>query len=223
LHTLTLFNVTFDSKTKSENCHWKQFTVFKPLLCLSGSVGGYCQKQCGKIHADIFSHDGCKFSNAHTDDEKEELKKEHDLYMTERKKDKTTAKPVPKLNSAQKLSIEERVKDLILLKDEKNPVCLMCLPINNTACIPALKEYLNKNDYASLQAWFDKHTKYMIAIFVGLLPDALALVDKKMIFPLDKFKEFILCVKDVDGPIMPLDPRGHPCLLKLLSSVQAKI
>ena len=115
------------------------------------------------------------------------------------------------------------MKELIVLQDPKDPVCLMCSPIKNTECIPALKEFLTKDDFASLQAWFDKHSKYMIAVFVGMLPVALSLVEKKMNIPLDKFKEFILCVKDVDGPILPFDDRGHPCLLKLLSSVQAKI
>ena len=186
-------------------------------------MGGFCPKQCGKSHADIFSHDGCKFSNAHTDEEKEELKKEHDEYVTAKKKDRTTPKPALKLNAAQKVSIEERAKELIVLKDAKNPVCLMCEPIKDTTCLPALKKYLEDPCYETLQAWFDKHTKYLIAVFVGLLPVALALVEKKITFSLDKFKEFLLCVKDVDGPIMPFDPRGFPCLMKLLSSVQAKI
>lgn len=132
-------------------------------------------------------------------------------------------KPSLKLNAAQKASILSRAKDLIVLKSPKEPVCLMCSPIKNTECIPTLKEFINKKDFPSLQAWFEKHSKYMIAVFVGMLPVAHSLVERKMNISIDKFKEFIKCVKDVDGPILPFDDRGHPCLLKLLSSVQAKI
>ena len=197
--------------------------ALKTILCLASSVGGFCPKQCGKPHADIYGHDGCKHSNAHTDEEKEELKKEHEAYVRAKKLDKTTKKPALKLNASQKLSIEERAKELIVLKSEKDPACLMCEPVNETDCLPALKKYLDDPSYENLQAWFDKHTKYLIAVFVGLLPVALPLVEKKITFSLDKFKEFLLCVKDVDGPILPFDPRGFPCLMKLLSSVQAKI
>ena len=57
---------------------------------------------------------------------------------------------------------------------------------------------------------------------MGLLPYAHLLVDKKINFTSDKFKEFIRSVKQVDGPIEVFDDRHVPQLIKLYSSIQAK-
>ena len=70
------FHIRFDAKSKSEPSKWKDFLAMKPLLCLAGSIGDFCQKSCGQIHADHFSHDDCKFSNVHTEEEKIDIKKE---------------------------------------------------------------------------------------------------------------------------------------------------
>ena len=82
---------------------------------------------------------------------------------------------------------------------------------------------LRRNDYTICKAWLNKHRKYMIALFVGLLPVALPLVEKKIAFTVDRFKEFMASVKKVEGPIMPFQQQGHPCALKLIASVQNKI
>ena len=53
------FHKMFDKDTASEPSNWNPFIAFKPLLCLASSVGDFCQKGCGKIHTDLFSHDDC--------------------------------------------------------------------------------------------------------------------------------------------------------------------
>ena len=158
-----------------------------------------------------------------TEDERTALKKESEDYQAAKVRDKNAEKPTLKLTSAQQASILSRANDLIDRKDKNNPICQMCSPIKGTECIPELKSFIDSPSYETCKLWLDKHSKFVISMFVGLLAVALPLVDKKFTITVDKFKEFISCVKDVDGPILPFDSRGHPCLIKLLASAQAKL
>ena len=217
------FLVKFDYRAKSENCNWKGMLAFKPILCLCSSVGGFCPNKCGEIHADIFSLDGCVFSNVPTDQEKDQQLKDQAAAMQAKV---TKQEPVPKkeksLTTAQEESVMQRARELLVLIEEKVVICLMCEPVKCKDCIAAAQSYMDDPKYNKLLVWLKKHNKYMVTMFVSQLPHAHALVDKKINFTADKFKEFIQSVKDVDGPILPFDDRNVPQLIKLLSSLQAK-
>ena len=70
------FHEVFDHRMASEKSPWetKDFEIWKTALCLASSCGDYCPKECGRLHADLFSHDGCPYSESRTTDEKGEMK-----------------------------------------------------------------------------------------------------------------------------------------------------
>lgn len=85
------------------------------------------------------------------------------------------------------------------------------------------KFVLNYTDWDICKAWLDKHSKYQIAVFVGLLPVAFPIVEKRLNIPEHKFKEFMASVTKVEGPIMPFKQLGHPQMLLLISATQNKM
>ena len=101
----------------------------------------------------------------------------------------------------------------------------MCDAINDTQCIPELKKFLEKKDWESCKAFLAKHTKFQIAMFVGLIVDGASVVTKKINFNTTNFSEFFSAVSSdkPDGPILPLDHRDHPQIIRLLAAIQEKL
>ena len=115
------------------------------------------------MHGDMFGLDGCTFSNALSNEEKQQQLKDN-LQAIQAQSDQADGKKLNKkvktLNTAQKDAIMGRVKQLLSLRDGKNVECLMCAPVGDTTCQDAAKTYLDKKSYEALQEWFKKHTKY---------------------------------------------------------------
>lgn len=101
----------------------------------------------------------------------------------------------------------------------------MCQAVGDNKCLSELKTFLEKKDWESCKAFLDKHTKFQIAMFVGLLVDCASVVTKKINFNTTNFSEFFSAVSSdpPEGPIMPLDHRNHPQIIRLLASVQEKL
>ena len=71
------------------------FRDLNSLLRLASGSGDYCPRGCGKIHADLFTQDDCKFEqNKLSEPEKKELTK-HKEACDEAKKQKIEAPPAP--------------------------------------------------------------------------------------------------------------------------------
>ena len=101
----------------------------------------------------------------------------------------------------------------------------MCDAVKDTKCKDKLKNFLEKKDFASCVAFLNEHTKFQIAMFVGLLVDGASVVTKKINFNTKDFSEFFSAVSSdrPDGPILPMDHRDHPQLIRLLASMQEKL
>ena len=68
----------FTKTTASMPSKWNTvlFRDLNSLLRLASGSGDFCPRGCGKVHADLFTHDDCKFDqNKLSDPEKLELTK----------------------------------------------------------------------------------------------------------------------------------------------------
>ena len=97
VNKLVGFCEEFTARTASMPSKWDtpSFRDLNSLLRLASGSGDYCPRGCGKIHADLFTQDECKFEqNKLSEPEKQELTK-HKEKCDEAKKQKIDAPPAP--------------------------------------------------------------------------------------------------------------------------------
>ena len=58
----------------------------------------------------------------------------------------------------------------------------MCSPFKDNSCQAELEAFNDTRDFDTCKAFLAKHTKFQIAMFVGLLVDAAYIVTKKLNF-----------------------------------------
>ena len=167
---LSRFHEIFDDSMASQLSPWEteDFEAWKTVLSLSSSVGDFCPNLCGRHHADLFSNDGCTYNEQRTQEEKTEFNNWKSQYAKSKKAGSNL--PAYPHSKFQKDFICAQTISFIGEKEEV-PFCKMCQAVGDTECLSELKTFFEKKDWVSCKAFLDKHTKFQIAMFVGLLVD----------------------------------------------------
>ena len=123
----------FTARTASMPSKWNTpaFRDVNSLLRLACGSGDYCPRGCGKIHADLFTNDDCKFDqNKLSTTEKEVVTK----YKSECEQAKKDSKDPPaakkwEMTEAYYAEIMEQAQKFIVYRGEGDVRCLLCIDV----------------------------------------------------------------------------------------------
>ena len=184
VNKLVGFCEVFTAKTASMPSKWDtpSFRDLNSLLRLASGSGDYCSKGCGKIHADLFTQDECKFEqNKLSEPEKQELTK-HKEECDKAKREKEEVPPTPewKLTAVYEAEILEQATKFVVKRGEGDYRCMLCVDVESTDCKAACDAFGKKLDWATCKAYLEKHSKLQVSLQVSLLYHGHTLVRKQL-------------------------------------------
>ena len=225
---LEMFCNEFTKNTASMPSKWSTpaFRDVNSLLRLACGCGDLCAKGCGKVHADLFTLDDCRFDqNKLNSTEKSDLAK-HKEKCEQAKRDeiKAPATPVWKLTEVYKKEIIDQASSFVVKNSENDFTCLLCVDVESVQCKTELLNFGKTQDFPNCEAYLKKHSHIQVSLQVSLLYHGSELVRKQLKMNAGMLHGFYQTVSSSPpvGPVLP-PKEDAPQAIRLYGSIQRKL